>query len=85
IGVYNGANRSFYYLEGACFCNGVKCPEYFGIYEMDGTLLYEGICAMHYEYCNGYKSLNEFCVREKVDINNPVHQRSNYKMFLHED
>lgn len=51
-------------LEGACFCCGVMCPEYLGIYKMDGTLLYEVIAAMDYEYCNGYKSLHDFCVRE---------------------
>ena len=60
-------------------------PGIFGHYKMDGTMLYEGIAAMNYEYCNGYKSLVDFCDREKVDINDPKHQRSNYKMFRHED
>ena len=85
IGVYEGADRRFYYLEGACFCCGVLCPEYLGIYEMDGTLLYEVIAAMNYKYCNGYKSLVDFCNREKVDINGPNRHRSNYKMFRHEE
>ena len=83
IGVYEGADSCFYYLEGACFCCGVMCPEYLGIYKMDGTLLYEVIAAMDYEYCNGYKSLHDFCVREGVDINNSVQQRSNHKLFQH--
>ena len=56
-----------------------------GIYKMDGTLLYEVIAAMDYEYCNGYKSLHDFCVREGVDINNSVQQRSNHKLFQHEN
>ena len=85
IGVYEGADSCFYYLEGACFCCGVMCPEYLGIYKMDGTLLYEVIAAMDYEYCNGYKSLHDFCVREGVDINNSVQQRSNHKLFQHEN
>ena len=85
IGVYKGANRCFFYLYGTSFCNGMICPEYFGIYEMDGTLLYERIGSLHNECCNGYKSLHDLCVREGVEIDKPLLLRSIYSTFSHEE
>lgn len=35
--------QDFYCIYGADFCNGVECPEFYGIYSMDGLAIYEGI------------------------------------------
>ena len=35
--------NQLYYVYGANFCNGVDCPEFTGLYDMNGNILYEGI------------------------------------------
>lgn len=32
-----------YYVYGAGFCNGTGCPEFTGLYNMDGDIIYEGV------------------------------------------
>ena len=85
IGVYEGKNGLFYYLYGSSFCCGVNCPEYIGIYKLDGTLLYEEIAALDYKYVKYYSCLEDFCNQERVDINRPTQQRSINKKLFHED
>jgi len=39
----NVAQSDFYVVGGSDFCNGVFCPEYTGIYSMNGDVIFEGI------------------------------------------
>ena len=71
-------NRLYYSIYGASYCCGLGCPEYIGLYELDGTLLWEAIGAYNYEYYTDKG--NE--IKYKIDWNNPIAERSIFNMFV---
>lgn len=63
-------NEYLYYISGADFCNGVGCPEFTGLYTMQGSTLYEGISTigpLSKKYCSLETIINKY----NLDINNP--------------
>ena len=38
-----GTREDFYLVYGADFCNGAKCPEFIGVYNQRGEIIYENI------------------------------------------
>lgn len=36
-------DKYIFYTYGADFCNGIECPEFIGLYELNGEVIYEGI------------------------------------------
>ncbi|MCB0555132.1 MAG: hypothetical protein KDD02_16405 [Phaeodactylibacter sp.] len=43
ICLVRGGASDYYSVSGAADCNGVGCPEFAGIYTLEGSVLYEGI------------------------------------------
>lgn len=79
ISLYKGNNSNYYFiLYGAALCCGMECPEYFGVFESNGTLLYEVIAANNYQYDKHFKSLDDFCRCKGIDERFPLKKRSFY-------
>lgn len=79
ISLYKGNDSNYYFiLYGAALCCGMECPEYFGVFESNGTLLYEVIAANNYQYDKHFKSLDDFCRCKGIDERFPLKKRSFY-------
>ncbi|MBO7346197.1 MAG: hypothetical protein J6U29_01390, partial [Bacteroidales bacterium] len=63
---------------GSALCCGMECPEYFGIFESNGTLLYEVIAANNYQYDKHFKSFDDFCRCKGIDERFPLKKSSFY-------
>lgn len=84
IGIYKGSDGYYYFLYGASFCNGMNCPEYLGIYNSQGKLLFECISSNNYQYSSKFRNLEDFCYQKGININDPFLTRSFYNIFRHE-
>ena len=79
ISLYKGNDSNYYFiLYGAALCCGMECPEYFGVFDSKGTLLYEVIAANNYQYDKHFKSFDDFCRCKGVDEKSPLKKRSFY-------
>lgn len=54
-----------YYVYGAGFCNGTGCPEFTGLYSMDGDIIYEGLSTND----SSVRELNIILKKYKLDFN----------------
>lgn len=64
----SGSQEDFYYLYGSGFCAGSNCPEFFGIYNMHGKIIYEGYSTSGQDNANSFEDvLNNF----GIDIKKP--------------
>ena len=70
-----GSNGVIVHLYGADFCCGTACPEFNGLYLLDGTILSECISTMD-QPLEG-KKVNEIT----VDLNNPIKRKTIYTSF----
>ena len=79
ISAYKGNDGKYYYfLYGGSLCCGVRCPEYFGLLDSNGKLLYESIDAKNYQYNDNFKSFDDFFRIKDIDYNSPLTKRSIY-------
>ncbi|SHH88208.1 hypothetical protein [Flavobacterium defluvii] len=58
------SNQDFYIVNGSDYCNGSDCPEFIGIYLMNGDIIYEG-------FSNEKKKhiLKNIIVKNSIDLN----------------
>jgi hypothetical protein len=66
ICLLKGNNIEVYKVYGANYCFGVLCPEFIGLYKMDGEMITECIAAK--KYFSG-EDMSEFLNEYKIDIN----------------
>lgn len=57
----------FYVVHGSDYCNGATCPEFTGIFTMNGKVIYEGISTV-----KDKKSLKEILSKYKINLNNQL-------------
>lgn len=57
---------NFYLMYGSDYCNGSDCPEFTGIYTMDGKVVYEGISTI-----KGKIPLKDILLKYKIELNKP--------------
>lgn len=57
---------SFYIMHGSDYCNGSDCPEFTGIYSVDGRIIYEGISTI-----KGKILLKDILLKYKIELNKP--------------
>jgi hypothetical protein len=65
-----GKEADFYLVNGADYCNGSKCPEFIGIYTMNGDIIYEGISTIG-ALSKKYLSLKTISEKFGININSP--------------
>lgn len=70
-----GSNGVIIHLYGADFCCGTACPEFNGLYLLDGTILSECISTMNQHLAG--KKVNEI----DVNLNNPIKRETLYTSF----
>lgn len=75
IELLQGADNLYVHLYGANYCCGISCPEFNGLYLLDGTIISECISVMD-QPLNG-KNIDEI----EVDINNPIKRETIYTIF----
>lgn len=63
-----GAHQFFYILNGSDFCFTGHCPEFVGIYTMEGNVVHESISTKGL-LSKKYMELIDFCNAYQVDIN----------------
>lgn len=58
------SNQDFYIVHGSDYCNGSDCPEFIGIYSMNGDVIYEG-------FSNETKKvlLKDVVFKNNIDLN----------------
>jgi hypothetical protein len=71
ICLLRGKSNDFFYAYGARFCNGVECPEFIGIYTMEGIPVFESISTVG-PLSKNYKSLEEVSTQNQFNINEPA-------------
>ncbi|MEZ4826253.1 MAG: hypothetical protein R3C61_08160 [Bacteroidia bacterium] len=70
ICLIKGFEQDFYFMAGADFCNGVECPEFYGIYSMNGSVIYEGITTVG-PLSKESPSFDSIIQAYSIDINRP--------------
>jgi hypothetical protein len=60
-------NNDYYIVNGSDCCNGSNCPEFTGIYTMQGKIIYEGVSTI-----KGKVSLKDILLMYKIELNNPL-------------
>lgn len=58
-------NNEYFIIQGADNCNGSRCPEFIGIYNLKGEIIFEGFSKI-----KSNPSLNEITKKYKIDTNN---------------
>jgi uncharacterized protein YjfI (DUF2170 family) len=55
----------YYIAYGSDYCNGADCPEFIGIYSMNGRVIYEGFSTI-----KGKVSLKSIILKYKINLDN---------------
>lgn len=61
------STNDYYIINGSDCCNGSACPEFTGIYTMQGKVIYEGLSTEKQKIL-----LRDILKKYKIDINNPA-------------
>lgn len=59
-------DNDYYIVYGSDYCNGSECPEFTGIYTMEGKTIYEGLSTKKEK-----PSLKDVLLKCKIKLNNP--------------
>ncbi|MGN6439443.1 MAG: hypothetical protein ACTHMM_23120 [Agriterribacter sp.] len=59
------SGEKFYYVYGADFCNGTGCPEFTGLYDMDGNVVFEGLSTDKIQVKKGIETKKKY----ELDLN----------------
>ena len=65
LSIVKGTQSYYLFLYGALSCCGTGCPEYFGIYDLQGNIITEFISTEHNDK---YKRFNKFVGKNKIDL-----------------
>lgn len=65
---HKGVKSDYFIVSGSDFCMGVTCPEFTGIYQMNGSVLFEAIST---ESKDKFKKLVKVIELTGIEINNP--------------
>jgi hypothetical protein len=65
--VRSNNNNDYYIVDGSDCCNGSNCPEFTGIYTMQGKIIYEGVSTI-----KGKVSLKDILLKFKIELNKPL-------------
>lgn len=83
ICILKGNPNDYFYIYGADFCNGIHCPEFIGIYSMQGEILYEKISTEDsFHLADGYQSLEDLLKKNQMDINNTSNCQSIINLWI---
>ena len=82
ICLLKGNDMDVYGVYGSNFCFGVLCPEFTGLYTMEGKMISEYIVAKN--YFSG-ENITDFLTRNGIDENDPVKCNSMLKDFIIEE
>ena len=82
ICLLKGKSIDVYKVYGANYCFGISCPEFIGLYSMEGEMITENITAK--KYFRGEDMAN-YLIRCKIEINNPVICNSIFNIFTTEE
>jgi hypothetical protein len=77
-----GSNIEVYKIYGANYCNGILCPEFTGLYSMEGKMITEYSAAK--KYFSGEDSY-DFLTKNKIDLSKPVKCNSIFEIFTIEE
>lgn len=78
ICLLKGDNIDVYSVYGANYCFGLGCPEFMGLYSMEGKMISECISAK--KYFSG-ENMNAFLEKHKINVNKPVARNSIFDIF----
>lgn len=65
LSIVKGTQSYYLFLYGALNCCGTGCPEYFGIYDLQGNKITEFISTEHNDK---YRRFNKFVGKNKIDL-----------------
>ncbi len=82
ICLLEGNNIEVYEVSGSNYCCGLMCPEFLGLYSMEGKMISECIAAK--KYFSG-EDISNFLARHKIDLNKPVACNSIFDIFTIEE
>lgn len=57
-------SKNFYIVQGSDYCNGSDCPEFIGIYSMNGDIIYEGFSSKERT-----SLLKNIVIKNNIDLN----------------